>query len=230
MNIDALYFGVIREQICKRPRETFDDLRAPTVEEFLVQLTYKYPDLQKLRGRLRVAVNEEFVDLNHVLSHGDEVVLIPPVAGGAGKYCRLVTHALDIGEVIAAVTAPDHGNVTTSTCFVRNISHSGKLTVRLEFEAYPSMAIQKLGTIIDRCEAMADNVRVAIAIRTGVLNVGEIIRVVAVGAPSLRTAHDILGSCMEAMRADIPIWKKEIGPTDGEWVNAAGIPVFNQTP
>ena len=34
------------------------------------------------RDRLRVAVNAEFADWSHVLADGDEVVFIPPVAGG----------------------------------------------------------------------------------------------------------------------------------------------------
>lgn len=33
-------------------------------------------------GQLRVAVNGDFVDWSHSLSTGDEVVFIPPVAGG----------------------------------------------------------------------------------------------------------------------------------------------------
>jgi molybdopterin converting factor subunit 1 len=33
-------------------------------------------------GQLRVAVNGDFVDWSHRLAAGDEVVFIPPVAGG----------------------------------------------------------------------------------------------------------------------------------------------------
>jgi molybdopterin converting factor subunit 1 len=34
------------------------------------------------RGQLRVAVNSEFSDWSRTLADGDEVVFIPPVAGG----------------------------------------------------------------------------------------------------------------------------------------------------
>ena len=35
-----------------------------------------------LEDHLRIAVNSEYVDLNHPLRDGDEVAIIPPVSGG----------------------------------------------------------------------------------------------------------------------------------------------------
>ena len=37
---------------------------------------------QLARGQLRVAINSEFSDWSRPLADGDEVVFIPPVAGG----------------------------------------------------------------------------------------------------------------------------------------------------
>ena len=40
------------------------------------------PGLFEGAGRLVVAVNGEYVPMDHVLADGDEVALIPPVSGG----------------------------------------------------------------------------------------------------------------------------------------------------
>ncbi len=45
-------------------------------------LGMKYPELEKWRHHLRIAVNGEYVDEHHVLKDADEVALIPPVSGG----------------------------------------------------------------------------------------------------------------------------------------------------
>jgi molybdopterin converting factor subunit 1 len=48
----------------------------------LEQLLVKYPQLKEWENHLRVAVNCEYVSLEHVLHDGDEVAVIPPVSGG----------------------------------------------------------------------------------------------------------------------------------------------------
>ena len=45
-------------------------------------LALKYPAFQQWRTHLRLAVNCEYVSLNHPLSDADEVAVIPPVSGG----------------------------------------------------------------------------------------------------------------------------------------------------
>jgi molybdopterin converting factor subunit 1 len=40
------------------------------------------PGLSSWKDHLRVAVNAEYVGLNHLLQSGDEVAIIPPVSGG----------------------------------------------------------------------------------------------------------------------------------------------------
>ena len=54
----------------------------PTTLSILDQLTVKFPQLKAWKDHLRVAVNCEYVSLNHVLQNGDEVAIIPPVSGG----------------------------------------------------------------------------------------------------------------------------------------------------
>ena len=49
----------------------------------LIALLYaKYPRLAAGAGSMRFAINGEYTDLNAVLADGDEIAIIPPVAGG----------------------------------------------------------------------------------------------------------------------------------------------------
>ncbi len=41
-----------------------------------------HPNFSPWRDHIRLAVNSEYVDLNHRLHDGDEVAIIPPVSGG----------------------------------------------------------------------------------------------------------------------------------------------------
>ena len=73
------YFAILREHAgtsCEK-RET----TSTTVEELYVEIKEeKGFDLEK--EFIRVACNGDFVDLDYSLKDGDEIVFIPPVAGG----------------------------------------------------------------------------------------------------------------------------------------------------
>lgn len=53
-----------------------------TVAELVQQLGAQHPALGERLGTARFAVNREYVAPETVLHDGDELVLIPPVAGG----------------------------------------------------------------------------------------------------------------------------------------------------
>ena len=53
-----------------------------TVGHLAEEMLRRHPAITKDPATLVVAVNQEFADHDHVLGHGDEVALIPPVSGG----------------------------------------------------------------------------------------------------------------------------------------------------
>ncbi len=58
-------------------------LAAPcSAAELLAEVCRLYPALQPWRGSIRVAVNGAYAQADDRISYGDEVALIPPVAGG----------------------------------------------------------------------------------------------------------------------------------------------------
>ncbi len=82
IRIKLLYFAGVRDAVGK-PEETVE---LPSEVRSVVELSgHMEKTRAALSGRLdsvRFAVNETFVDGEHVLSDGDVVALIPPVAGG----------------------------------------------------------------------------------------------------------------------------------------------------
>ena len=56
---------------------------ATTVREVVQQLKTRFPRLEQYEPVLLVAVNQEYSDLDSLVSPGDEVSFFPPVSGGA---------------------------------------------------------------------------------------------------------------------------------------------------
>jgi molybdopterin synthase sulfur carrier subunit len=77
--VNLKYFALLREQRRESAEEVHTTAR--TARELYHELKAKYhfslsPDL------VRVAINNEFKDWDATLKSGDQVVFIPPVAGG----------------------------------------------------------------------------------------------------------------------------------------------------
>ena len=81
MKLRLLYFGIVREKLGHR-EETRECRDGTTVGSLLAELAAAHGIFALGAGSLRVAVNREYVDKDHVLADDDEVAVIPPVAGG----------------------------------------------------------------------------------------------------------------------------------------------------
>ena len=77
--ISVQYFAILREQRGLSREEVVSDATTPAAVYDALRSEHGFT----LPGdRVRAAVNGEFVEPLHVLKEGDEVVFIPPVAGG----------------------------------------------------------------------------------------------------------------------------------------------------
>ena len=56
-----------------------------TVGRLAEEMLRLHPAITRDPSTLVVAVNQEFADHAHILAHGDEVALIPPVSGGSPR-------------------------------------------------------------------------------------------------------------------------------------------------
>lgn len=209
------YFAAARERAgCSEEKVTI--AAGTTVRALLDQLCLAHPPLAALLPHLRVAVNHEFVALDAKVPEAAEVALIPPVAGGSGAF--LVTDTpLSLDAVVRAVSGQGQGGVVTFSGSVRDSTH-GKAVVRLEYEAYTPMAEKKLAEIAAEAATQWPGARVAIHHRIGVLVPGELAVVIAASAPHRAEAFAACRHAIERLKAEVPIWKKELFADGAVWV------------
>ena len=217
MNVQLLYFAVVRERL-GREEEHISLPSGTTVSLLLHHLADRHPALAILLPKLSVAVNRTVVAHSTALHEGDEVALLPPVAGGSGlARVAIFDTPLSVDAVMAQVMAPSQGGLVTFTGVVRN--HGQQATVvRLEYEAFVPMALQVMSQLADEVEAEWPGTRVAMHHRRGQLAVGDLAVVIAVSAPHRAAAFTACQACIDRLKDRVPIWKKEIGADGSEWI------------
>jgi molybdopterin synthase catalytic subunit len=215
VKIVVRYFAVVRERLGLENEELAVEDGA-TVADALDALGKKHDAVQKLRPHLQVAVNQAMAPATHALADGDEIALIPPVAGGSDRIAAIVEKP-SLERVTAAVSTPDTGSVVTFTGVVRGTSH-GKAVDHLIYEAYVEMVDKVLQQLCHDIEAAMPVVRVAVEHATGKLGVGDTAVVVAVAAPHRAEAFLACARMIDELKKRAPIWKKEVGPDGESWV------------
>ncbi|MBK8503699.1 MAG: molybdopterin converting factor subunit 1 [Saprospiraceae bacterium] len=80
MKIKILAFGIAKDILGARTME-LDMAESTSVALLKAHLIEQHPQFSKLRS-LALAINQEYVDDNQIISENDEVVIIPPVSGG----------------------------------------------------------------------------------------------------------------------------------------------------
>lgn len=81
MNVTVLFFAAHRE-LAGTEQTVVSLPERSTVGALLSALRGRGDGLSQLPRQVAVAVNRRYADADTVLSPGDEVALIPPVAGG----------------------------------------------------------------------------------------------------------------------------------------------------
>src|SRR5262249_23464702 len=145
VRISVRYFAVVRERL-GREEETLELPDGADVAAAMRRLSELRPAVRELARHLQIAVNQEIAGGEQMLHDGDELALIPPVAGGAGVLSRLGATPLSLDEAVRAVVGPDAGGIAAFVGNVRRES-GGRRVVRLEYEAYREMAEAKLRRI-----------------------------------------------------------------------------------
>jgi len=214
MRVTILYFAAARERAGTKS-EAFELAEGATAGDALAAACARHPPLQAVATQLRLAVDQEFAAADHRLRDGSEIALIPPVSGGSGPH-RIASVPIDPDAPLREVAGPDCGAVVSFVGTVR-ATNRGKRVVRLEYEAYPEMALR----IFDHIAAQARErwaARVAIHHRTGSLEPGEISVAIAAAAPHRGDAFEACRHAIEALKKDAPIWKRELYPDGSSWV------------
>ena len=191
-----------------------------TVADVYNALRKSHPGLDVSSESVRAAVNQEFADWDVVVSDGDEVAFIPPVSGGAhavGVLFELTTDPLDPRRLEAAVAHKGAGAICTFIGVVRDTSR-GRSVTHLEYEAYGEMATAEMRKIAGEIAEKWPEARVAMAHRTGRLEIGEASVVVSVSCPHRAEAIDACRWGIDRLKESVPIWKKEYAADGTYWI------------
>jgi molybdopterin synthase catalytic subunit len=218
VRVTVLYFAILRER-ARLDRETLELATGADVAAARAAIAARHPQLASLLPLVQVAVNRDMAPDARALAEGDELALIPPVAGGSGGPRIAISGApLVLADVVAVVEGPGRGGLVTFSGVVRRDGHVIQDVIRLEYEAYTQMALEVLAAIADELEREQPGVRVAIHHRVGSLSVGETAVAIAAAAPHRAEAFAACRSAIDRLKERAPIWKKEIGESGEVWL------------
>lgn len=114
---------------------------------------------------------------------------------------------------------PRDGALCVFVGVVRN-SNLGRAVASLEYEAYEEMALPLMEEIAAQARArFTDITRVAMIHRLGHLQVGEPSVAVAVASPHRADAFAACRFVIDALKATVPIWKKEHYTDGSVWLD-----------
>jgi MoaE-MoaD fusion protein len=165
---------------------------------------------------LVMAVNREYAGEDEPLSAGDELALIPPVSGGAGvaaraPWTRVTGDSLSLDALVQRVRDPRAGAFVTFQGVTREVE-------LLEYEAYEQMAAERLAAIASEAVEAHGLCAAAVEHRVGRVPLSEPSVAVAVSAPHRPEAFAGAREIIDRVKAEAPIWKKEVEGGEARWV------------
>jgi molybdopterin synthase catalytic subunit len=139
---------------------------------------------------------------------------------GGVRYAAVASQPISARDMAALVDDPGAGAVVTFSGDVRDHDH-GRSVLRLDYEAHPS-AGDILTEIAADVAQRFDVIALAVAHRTGPLEIGDCALAAAASAAHRGDAFAACTALVEEVKARIPVWKHQYF-ADGtdEWVNCA---------
>ncbi len=193
------------------------------------RLARTHPRWSDLIAACRLARGVEFIEDTAPLAEGMEIVLIPPVSGGAPgpdetaafPSVLLTEEPLDRDGIRRAAARDAAGAVVVFEGTVRSPSE-GRDVLYLEYEAYAEMALAQMERIVDEVRVSWPDAVAVLHHRLGRVEVGEASVIAASSAPHRPEAFAACRHLIERLKADVPIWKKEVYADGSMWVGAPG--------
>ena len=221
MTVTVHLFAMLRE---RAGRDTVE-LEIPegaTVADALRELAVQYEALAPLIASMPMvmAVNQVYADPAAVLRLGDELALIPPVSGGAtgrAPHARVHAEPLSAERIAAAIATPHSGAIVTFQGTTRDVE-------RLDYEAYAPMAERRIRSILEAAGRAHEIEGAAAEHRIGPVPLGEPSVVVAVASAHRGPAFAAAREVIDQIKAEAPIWKREVDGERAEWVGGTPPP------
>lgn len=132
---------------------------------------------------------------------------------------EIVHQPIDAAAVTARVASAAAGAVCTFIGTTRD-HNDGRRVLRLEYEAYPEMAIAEMRKIGETAQQRWPIDKIAITHRIGVVPIGEASVVIAVSAGHRKAAFEACHFAIDRLKEVVPIWKKEHFEGGEVWIGS----------
>lgn len=146
---------------------------------------------------------------------------IPTLVPTLPAAFSLSSDPIDAARLRAVLENAAAGACVTFEGIVRD-HNDGRKVARLEYEAYPALALREGEAILCEARERFDTLGALCAHRTGPLEIGDMAVWVGVSAAHRGAAFDACRFVIDEVKRRVPIWKREFY-ADGtvEWVNCA---------
>ena len=132
----------------------------------------------------------------------------------------LTDQPIDVTAALLAAEDDGAGAVNAFIGTVRNQS-TGRRVVRLDYEAYDSMALHQLRKVAEQAQEKWPMLRQVVVIhRKGTLQIGDVAVIVAVSTPHRAESFAACQYIIDTLKQVVPIWKKEFYEDGTTWVAA----------
>ncbi len=125
---------------------------------------------------------------------------------------------IDAARVLAEAGTAADGALVSFIGRVRNSSR-GKTVTHIEYEAYGEMARKQLRKIVDEAVARWSLGCCSVVHRFGRVSTGETSIVIAASTPHRDAAFQAVRYIIDAIKVDVPIWKKEFYSDGSSWID-----------
>ncbi|HEV7888588.1 MAG TPA: molybdenum cofactor biosynthesis protein MoaE [Acidimicrobiales bacterium] len=133
-------------------------------------------------------------------------------------WVELTTGPLPFDRVGQWAVLPSCGAVVVFAGTVRDHADGREDVTALEYEAYAEQVEPRLATLAKEARNRWPMLgRVALLHRIGRLDVQDVAVLVAVSAPHRPEAFAAAQWCIDTLKADVPIWKKETWADGEDW-------------
>ncbi len=136
------------------------------------------------------------------------------MSGGSAPSVRVSAEALSLDSLAERVRDPRAGAVVTFSGVTREVE-------RLDYDAYAEMAEERMAAIASEAVERHGLCAAAVEHRVGEVPLSEPSVIVAVSAPHRGEAFAGAREIIDRVKAEAPIWKKEIEGGEGRWADGA---------
>lgn len=137
--------------------------------------------------------------------------------GAPKDIVKLQQEELNIQEIIDLVTSPNCGAISTFIGVTRD-NFNNKKVVKLEYEAYETMAVKEINNICVKIRSQWNVHHIAIHHRLGEVPVSKASVIIAISSPHREESLKAVEYAINALKASVPIWKKEVYDTqETQW-------------